>query len=98
MHVLAAAFFMGAAIGLAASPRASARKATFHLELERALGYGAPALELGFGFLQYFIHPNHRTVHDRIAETIIIRYWITSRPTAVFNWLAALKYDPTKLI
>lgn len=41
--------------------------------VERALGYGASALEFGFGFLQYFIHPNHRTVHDRIAETIVIR-------------------------
>ncbi len=47
-----------------------------HLSLwhsvERALGYGASALEGGFGFLQYFIHPNHRTVHDRIAETIVV--------------------------
>ncbi len=40
---------------------------------ERALGYGASALEGGFGFIQYFIHPNRRTVHDRIAETIVIR-------------------------
>jgi uncharacterized RDD family membrane protein YckC len=40
--------------------------------IERALGYGASALELGFGFLQYFIHPNHQTVHDRIAETIVV--------------------------
>ena len=40
--------------------------------IERALGYGASALELGFGFLQYFVHPNRRTVHDRIAETIVI--------------------------
>lgn len=40
--------------------------------IERALGQGASALELGFGFLQYFIHPNHQTVHDRIAETIAI--------------------------
>jgi uncharacterized RDD family membrane protein YckC len=40
---------------------------------ERALGYGASALEFGFGFLQYFIHPNRRTVHDRMAETIVIR-------------------------
>jgi uncharacterized RDD family membrane protein YckC len=47
-----------------------------HLSLwtcfERALGYGASALELGFGFVQYFIHPNHQTVHDRIAETIVV--------------------------
>ncbi|MCI0596250.1 MAG: RDD family protein [candidate division Zixibacteria bacterium] len=41
--------------------------------IERALGYGASILELGFGFLQYFIHSNKRTVHDRIAETIVIR-------------------------
>ncbi len=40
--------------------------------IERALGYGASALELGFGFAQYFIHPNKQTVHDRIAETIVI--------------------------
>jgi uncharacterized RDD family membrane protein YckC len=40
--------------------------------IERALGYGASFLEFGFGFLQYFIHPNRRTVHDRIAETIVI--------------------------
>lgn len=40
--------------------------------IERALGYGASALELGFGFVQYFIHPNRRTVHDRIAETIVV--------------------------
>ena len=40
--------------------------------IERALGYGASALELGFGFGQYFIHPNRQTVHDRIAETIVV--------------------------
>jgi [ribosomal protein S5]-alanine N-acetyltransferase len=39
---------------------------------ERALAYGASALELGFGFIQYFMHPNRQTVHDRIAETIVI--------------------------
>ncbi|MCU0276290.1 MAG: RDD family protein [Acidobacteria bacterium] len=41
--------------------------------LERALGYGASMLEFGFGFVQYFIHPNKRTVHDRIADTIVVR-------------------------
>jgi uncharacterized RDD family membrane protein YckC len=40
--------------------------------IERALGYGASALEAFFGFFQYFIHPNRRTVHDRIAETIVV--------------------------
>lgn len=40
--------------------------------IERALGYGASALEAFFGFFQYFIDPNHRTVHDRIAQTIVI--------------------------
>jgi uncharacterized RDD family membrane protein YckC len=46
--------------------------------IERALGYGASALEFGFGFAQYFIHPNRRTVHDRIAETIVV----SDRPSA----------------
>jgi uncharacterized RDD family membrane protein YckC len=41
--------------------------------IERSLGYYASALEFGFGFLQYFIDYNRRTVHDRIAETIVIR-------------------------
>lgn len=40
--------------------------------LERALGYIASSLEAFFGFFQYFIHPTHRTVHDRIAETIVV--------------------------
>jgi len=40
---------------------------------ERALGYGASLLELGFGFFQFFIEPNRRTVHDRIAETIVVK-------------------------
>jgi uncharacterized RDD family membrane protein YckC len=46
---------------------------SFWHSIERALGYGASALEFGFGFVQYFIHPNRRTVHDRIAETIVVR-------------------------
>lgn len=41
--------------------------------VERALGYGASLLEGGFGFIQYFIHPNRQTAHDRLAETIVIR-------------------------
>lgn len=40
--------------------------------VERALGYAASFLEGGFGFVQYFTHPNHQTVHDRIAETIVV--------------------------
>lgn len=40
--------------------------------IERALGYVASSLEAGFGFIQFFIHPNRQTVHDRIAETIVI--------------------------
>jgi len=42
------------------------------ISVERALGYGASFLEFGFGFAQYFINPNRRTVHDRIAETIVV--------------------------
>ena len=40
--------------------------------IERALGYGASALEAFFGFFQFFIDPNHQTVHDRIAKTIVV--------------------------
>lgn len=38
---------------------------------ERAIGYGASTLEFGFGFFQYFIRADRRTIHDRIAETIV---------------------------
>jgi uncharacterized RDD family membrane protein YckC len=41
--------------------------------IERALGYGAAALEFGFGFLQFFIHPQRRTAQDRLAETIVVQ-------------------------
>ena len=47
-------------------------KMTFFQSIERALGYGASFLEFGFGFMQFFINPNRRTVHDRIAETIVV--------------------------
>jgi len=30
-------------------------------------------LEAGFGFMQYFTNPNHCCVHDRIAETIVVK-------------------------
>jgi len=46
---------------------------SFWGSVERALGYGASALEGGFGFLQYFLNPNHQCAHDRLAETIVIR-------------------------
>jgi uncharacterized RDD family membrane protein YckC len=45
---------------------------TLWQSIERALGYIASTLEFGFGFLQYFLHPNRQTVHDRIAETIVV--------------------------
>jgi uncharacterized RDD family membrane protein YckC len=40
--------------------------------VERALGYGFSSLEGGFGFIQYFLHPNRQTLHDRIAETVVL--------------------------
>lgn len=45
----------------------------FWHSLERALGYGASLLEAGSGFFQYLTHPCRQTVHDRIAETIVVR-------------------------
>jgi uncharacterized RDD family membrane protein YckC len=49
------------------------KRITLWHSVERALGYGASLLEFGFGFIQYFIHPNKRTLHDRIGETIVVR-------------------------
>jgi uncharacterized RDD family membrane protein YckC len=45
----------------------------FWHSLERALGYGASLLEGGSGFAQYLVNPTRQTVHDRIAETIVVR-------------------------
>jgi uncharacterized RDD family membrane protein YckC len=45
---------------------------SFWHSFERAIGYGASALELGFGFFQYFIAENRQTTHDRIAGTIVV--------------------------
>ena len=47
-------------------------RVSFWQAMERALGYGASALEAGFGFLQFFINRNRQCVHDRIAETIVV--------------------------
>jgi uncharacterized RDD family membrane protein YckC len=49
------------------------QRISFWQSIERALGYGASALEAGLGFLQYFLYPNHCCVHDRIAETIVVK-------------------------
>jgi uncharacterized RDD family membrane protein YckC len=46
---------------------------TLWQSIERALGYGASALEAGFGFFQALWYHNRQTVHDRIAETIVIK-------------------------
>jgi uncharacterized RDD family membrane protein YckC len=48
------------------------RHMTLWHSVERALGYGAAALELGFGFAQFFIHPYRRCAQDRLAETIVV--------------------------
>jgi uncharacterized RDD family membrane protein YckC len=40
--------------------------------VERGLGYGAAALELGLGFLQFFWDRNRMCAQDRLAETIVI--------------------------
>lgn len=47
------------------------RRVTLWQAVERALGYGASFLELGFGFMQFFFDRNRQCVHDRIAETIV---------------------------
>ncbi|MDX5345833.1 MAG: RDD family protein [Hymenobacteraceae bacterium] len=49
------------------------KKLNLWQSIERAMGYTASILEFGVGFMQYFSNPNHCTVHDRIAETIVIK-------------------------
>lgn len=57
------------------------RHMTFWHSVERALGYGAAALEAGFGFIQFWIHPYRRCAQDRLAETIVVteRSWRSHR-------------------
>lgn len=40
--------------------------------VERALGYGAAALEGGLGFVQFFWDRNRMCAQDRLAETIVV--------------------------
>jgi uncharacterized RDD family membrane protein YckC len=60
-------------------------KITLWQAVERAMGYGASMLEGGFGFVQYFIHPNHCCVHDRIAETIVVKEVRAAKQDAELN-------------
>lgn len=41
--------------------------------LERSLGYVASTLELGLGFIQAMWNHNRMALHDKIAETIVVR-------------------------
>jgi uncharacterized RDD family membrane protein YckC len=45
--------------------------------IERSLGYIASTLELGLGFIQAFWNPNRMTLHDKIAETVVINTRVT---------------------
>lgn len=56
-------------------------KITLWQSVERALGYGASTLEGGFGFAQFFMDHNRQCVHDRIAETIVIKEQPEARPS-----------------
>jgi uncharacterized RDD family membrane protein YckC len=41
--------------------------------LERSLGYVASTLEFGLGFVQAIWNKNRMSLHDKIAETIVIK-------------------------
>lgn len=43
-----------------------------NISTNHRVGLAASALEFGFGFFQYFIRSHRRTIHDRIAETIVV--------------------------
>ena len=49
------------------------KELTLWQSIERSLGYGTSALEAGFGFFQALWSENSQTVHDRLAETVVIR-------------------------
>ena len=46
---------------------------------ERAMAYVSSILEFGFGFAQYFMNVNHRTLGDKVGETIVIRDRLTKK-------------------
>ena len=50
--------------------------------VERALGYGASALEVGLGFLQVIWKKDRRATHDRIAETIVVSERLSDRESS----------------
>jgi len=50
---------------------------TFIHSAERALAYATSVLEFGFGFAQFFMNVNHRTLCDKVGETIVIRDRLT---------------------
>ena len=45
--------------------------------VERAMAYATSILEFGFGFAQYFLNANHRTLGDKVGETIVVRDRLT---------------------
>ena len=49
------------------------KKVGFWHCLERSLGYVASTLEFGLGFLQATWNHNRMALHDKIAETIVIK-------------------------
>ncbi len=49
---------------------------------ERVLGYAVSVAEI-VGFIQYFFSPNRMSMHDRIAETIVIDLRESAKPHSV---------------
>jgi uncharacterized RDD family membrane protein YckC len=47
--------------------------------IERSLGYVASTLELMIGFYHVFWNPNRMALHDRIAETVVIKSCIKKK-------------------
>ena len=67
--------------------------------LERAIGYGASFLELGFGFVQFFLNRNRQCAHDRLAETVVVdvsksKSWVGVDPGIVSNVSSPLSETP----
>lgn len=49
------------------------KKITLWHSIERASGYATSATFLLMGFFQYFWDRNHQTMHDKIAETVVVK-------------------------
>lgn len=59
-------------VGIRIVPTTHDRISLLH-SIERAMAYATSILEFGFGFANFFMNHNRRTLGDKVGETIVIR-------------------------